>query len=55
MAPDDVCAQDMLVLVRWRCWKMAVPLSQLTAVDPDKSTDDAIGDWYYWVAQGYCL
>ena len=30
-------------------------LSQLTAVDPDESTDQAIGDWHYWVAQGYCL
>jgi hypothetical protein len=29
--------------------------SQLTAVDPDESTDEAVGDWHYWVAQGYCL
>ena len=55
MAPDDVCAHDMLVLVRWQGRKVAVPLSQLTAVDPDESTDEAIGDWHYWVAQGYCL
>jgi hypothetical protein len=25
------------------------------AVDPDESTAEAIGDWHYWVAQGYCL
>jgi putative DNA-invertase from lambdoid prophage Rac len=55
MAPDDLCAHDMLVLVRWQDRKMAVPLSQLTAVDPDESTAEAIGDWHYWVAQGYCL
>src|SRR3989442_13534379 len=55
MAPDDICEHDMLVLVRWHGRKMAVPLSQLTAVDPDESTDEAIGDWHYWVAQGYCL
>jgi len=55
MAPDDVCGHDMLVLVRWQRRKVAVPLSQLTAVDPDESTDEAIGDWHYWVAQGYCL
>jgi calcium binding protein len=55
MAPDDVCAHDMLVLVRWQDRKMAVPLAQLTPVDPDESTAEAIGDWHYWVAHGYCL
>jgi hypothetical protein len=34
---------------------MAVPLSQLAAVDPDDSTAEAIADWHYWVAQGYCF
>jgi len=33
---------------------MAVPVSQLEA-NPDESTQEAIGDWHYWVAQGYCL
>ena len=55
MAPDDACAHDMLVLVRWQGRKMAVPLAQLTVVDPDESTAEAIADWHYWVAQGYCL
>jgi hypothetical protein len=31
---------------------MAVPLSQLAAVDPD-ATAEAIGDWHYWAARGY--
>lgn len=53
MAPDEVCATDMLVMVRWQGRKLAIPLSQLTAVDPDDSTAEAIGDWQYWVAQGY--
>jgi Calcium binding len=52
---DNVCAHDMLVLVRWQGRTIAVPLAQLTAVDPDKSTAEAIGDWHYWVDQGYCL
>jgi hypothetical protein len=55
MAPEDACAHDMLVLVRWQGRSMAVPLSQLIAIDPDKSTDEAIGDWHYWVGQGYSL
>jgi len=31
---------------------MAVPLSQLTAIDPSESTDGANGVWHYRVAQG---
>ena len=45
----------MLVLIRWHDRTMAVPLSQLVAVDPDQSSAEAIGDWHYWVAQGYCF
>jgi hypothetical protein len=55
MAPDDVCAHDILVMVRRQSQKMALPLAQLTAVDSDESTAEAIGDWHYWVAQGYYL
>jgi hypothetical protein len=55
MAPKDVCEHDMLVQIKWHGRKMAVPLSQLAAIDPDESTKEAIGDWHYWVAQGYCL
>ncbi|MGO8819466.1 MAG: calcium-binding protein [Terriglobia bacterium] len=43
----------MLVLIHWRRRKMAVPLSQLTALGADPSTTEAIGDWHYWVPQGY--
>ena len=46
MAPEDNCAHDMFVLARWQGRKMAVPLSQLVAIDPDESTDEAIGDWH---------
>jgi hypothetical protein len=53
MAPVDACSADMLVLIRWQGRKIAVPLSQLAAIDPDESTAEAIGDWHYWVAQGY--
>jgi hypothetical protein len=45
----------MLVLIRWQGRTMAVPLSQLVAINPDLSTAEAIGDWHYWVAQGYCF
>jgi hypothetical protein len=53
LAPEDACASDMLVLIRWRGRKMAVPLSQLAAIGPDESTQQAISDWHYWVSRGY--
>ncbi|HXB70918.1 MAG TPA: calcium-binding protein [Candidatus Acidoferrales bacterium] len=53
MAPEDVCSAGMLVLIRWQGRKMAVPLSQLIAIDADESTAQALGDWHYWVARGY--
>jgi hypothetical protein len=52
MAVEDVCEHDMLVQIRWQNRKMAVPLSQLVAIDADESTAEAIGDWHYWIAQG---
>ena len=55
MAPEDDCSADMLVLIRWHDRTMAVPLSQLVAIDPNQSAAEAIGDWHYWVAQGYCF
>jgi len=55
LVPEDSCAHDMLVLIRWHGRNVAVPLSQLTAIDADESTLEAIGDWHYWLAQGYCF
>jgi hypothetical protein len=55
LAPEDSCSSDMLVLIRWEGRNLAVPLSQLTPLDADESTAEAIGDWHYWVAQGYCF
>ena len=55
MAPEEACSSDMLVLICWQGRNMAVPLSQLVAIDAGESTTEAIGDWHYWVAQGYCF
>ena len=55
MAPEEACSSDMLVLIRWQGRNMAVPLSQLVAIDAGESTTEAVGDWHYWVAQGYCF
>jgi hypothetical protein len=53
LAPEDDCEHDMLVDVQWQGRSFAVPLSQLEGVAVDKSTQEAIGDWHYWVARGY--
>jgi hypothetical protein len=55
LAPEAACSNDMLVLITWHGRKMAVPLSQLTPLDADESAAEALGDWHYWVAQGYCF
>lgn len=55
LAPEDACSSDMLVFIRWQDRTMAVPLCQLAAIDPDESTEEAISDWHYWIAQGYIL
>jgi hypothetical protein len=55
MAPEDDCSAQMLGVIRWHGRIMAVPLSQLIAINPDQSTAEAIGDWHYWLAQGYCF
>ena len=53
MAPEQSCATDMLVWVRWPRRKLAVPLSQLVALIDDEATNEAIADWHYWVSHGY--
>jgi hypothetical protein len=53
MAPEDACSGDMLVLIRWQGRNVAVPLSQLVALNAEESTIEAINDWHYWVAQGH--
>ena len=53
MAGEDYCERDMLVDISWNGKTLAVPLSQLKPLDADDDSIEAIGDWHYWVAQGY--
>ena len=55
LAPEDACSSDMLVLIAWHGRNLAVPLSQLAPIDASQSTTEAIGDWHYWLQQGYCF
>jgi hypothetical protein len=53
LAPEDECSHEMFVTVQWENRTLAVPLMQLQPAGADKSTQQAVGDWHYWVRQGY--
>lgn len=53
MAPEDECESEMFVWVRYSGDRLAVPLAQLESLSKDRETQEAIGDWHYWVAQEY--
>ena len=53
MASEDECSHEMFVEVLWSGRTLAVPLSQLEAMEADPETQEAIEDWHYWVASGY--
>jgi len=55
MAPEEECAHEMFVLIRWRPHELAVPLMQLEGLQVDEETQQAIEDWHYWVKRGYEL
>jgi Calcium binding len=57
MAPDDECLKDMYVEVVYPDGKdedvFSAKLSEIVAIDADSETQEAIADWYYWLARGY--
>ena len=56
MAPEEECAHEMFVRIRWHGRSLAVPLAQLDvrgARMVDAQTRQAVADWHYWLDQGY--
>jgi hypothetical protein len=51
-APDD-CERELFVKITWDDDVLAVPLMQLMPLEADDETQQVIGDWHYWVNQGY--
>jgi hypothetical protein len=43
------------VQIKWQGRKLGVPLAQLKGITVSKQTAEAIADWHYWSAQGYCF
>lgn len=55
MAPEEECENEMFVWVGWAGGRIAVPLAQLRSLSKDQETQEAVGDWLYWVDRGYEL
>ncbi len=53
MADQDDCLHEMFVIIRFMDRRLAVPLAQIQPIDADESTTEAVGDWHYWMGQGY--
>jgi len=53
MTGGDICMQEMYVDISWKDKVLAVPLAQLSPLDADEDSIEAVGDWHYWVMQGY--
>ena len=53
LALDDPARGAFFARVGWQGRTMGVPLAQLSAVEADEETTEALADWRYWVAQGY--
>ena len=53
LAPADECENEMSITVPWEKRTLAVPLAQLEPIQADQATQQAVGDWHYWVEQGY--
>lgn len=53
LAPAEECGGEVFIAVTWEQRTLAVPLTQLEPIQADKATQQAVGDWHYWVEQGY--
>ena len=55
MGPEEECETEMFVWVGQAGERVAVPLMQLQPLSKDRTTQEAVGDWLYWVDRGYEL
>ena len=54
MPDEEECQHEMFATIRWDRHGLAVPLAQLKPIAPtDGETQEAVGDWHYWVQMGY--
>ncbi len=53
LIPLEEGGNEFFVEIEWEERNMGVPLSQLEGIDVDDEVQQIIGDWHYWVKQGY--
>lgn len=53
LASEDCCEHDMFVNIECHIGKFSIPLQQITPIEADSETLEAIEDWQYWKARGY--
>jgi hypothetical protein len=49
MPSTDPTLSQQFVTVEWKNRELGVPLKQLEPVDASSITEQAIGDWHYWL------
>jgi hypothetical protein len=52
---DRDAPSEIFVLARWQGRELGLPLAQLEGIEVGNQTAEAIGDWHYWCARGYCF
>jgi len=53
IANPEECAIEIFVTTTWNGEELDLPLSQIFPEDVDEESEEAIGDWHYWVGRGY--
>lgn len=51
LAPEEVCEQEIFMMICWGMDGLAVPLAQIRPVGGSDEMVQAIEDWHYWVRQ----
>ena len=46
---------EIFVQARWQGRELGLPLAQLEGIEVSNHTAEAIADWHYWCARGYCF
>ena len=46
---------EIFVQARWQGRELGLPLAQLQGLEVSNQTAEAIADWHYWCARGYCF
>lgn len=53
IANPEESAKEIFVTTTWNGEELDLPLSQIFPEDVDEESEEAIGDWHYWVGRGY--